>query len=86
MRDRLTFTCKLDRNHHVLHSIANSHRVEPRFDEVLDEQAKLDALSAYTSKGGEGVEAEVTVKAKGNTLVNFRNILRKGGVDRKSVV
>jgi len=56
-------------------------RVEPRFDEVLDEQAKLDALSAYTSKGEKGVEAEATVKAKGNTLVNFRNILKEGGVN-----
>jgi 2,4-dienoyl-CoA reductase-like NADH-dependent reductase (Old Yellow Enzyme family) len=40
----------------------------------------MDALSAYTSKGGEGIEAEATVKGKGNTLVNFRNILQKGGV------
>jgi len=55
-------------------------RVEPRFDEVLDEQAKMDALAAYTTQGGKGVEAEATVKVKGNTLVNFRNILRKGGV------
>lgn len=54
------------------------NRVEPRFDEVLDEQAKMDALAAYTSK--KGVEAEATVKVKGNTLVNFRNILQKGGV------
>jgi len=35
-----------------------TRRVEPRFDEVLDEQAKMDALSAYTSSGGKGVEAE----------------------------
>ncbi|KAF1996297.1 FMN-linked oxidoreductase [Amniculicola lignicola CBS 123094] len=54
------------------------HMVEPRFDEVLDEQAKLDALSAYTS--GKGVEAEATVKAKPNGLSQFRNILSKGGV------
>jgi 2,4-dienoyl-CoA reductase-like NADH-dependent reductase (Old Yellow Enzyme family) len=58
----------------------NANRVEPRFDEVLDEQAKMDALSAYTSSGGKGVEAEATVKVKGNTLVNFRNILKKGDV------
>ncbi|KAI4707499.1 hypothetical protein J4E89_007603 [Alternaria sp. Ai002NY15] len=56
------------------------HMVEPRFDEVLDEQAKMDALAAYTTQGGKGVEAEATVKVKGNTLVNFRNILKKGGV------
>jgi 2,4-dienoyl-CoA reductase-like NADH-dependent reductase (Old Yellow Enzyme family) len=40
----------------------------------------MDALSAYTSKGGEGVEAEATVKGKGNTLINFRSILQKGDV------
>ena len=42
-----------------------------------DEQKKMDALSAYTSKSG--VEAEATVKTK-CTLNNFREILRKGGV------
>jgi 2,4-dienoyl-CoA reductase-like NADH-dependent reductase (Old Yellow Enzyme family) len=59
----------------------NKHaRVEPRFDEVLDEQAKLDQLSAYTSS--KGVEAEASVKvAKKNTLVEFRKILAKGGVN-----
>jgi 2,4-dienoyl-CoA reductase-like NADH-dependent reductase (Old Yellow Enzyme family) len=46
----------------------------------LDEQAKLDALSAYTSSGGKGVEAEATVKVKGNTLIHFRSILKRGGV------
>ncbi len=40
----------------------------------------MDALSAYTSSDGKGVEAEATVKVKGNTLANFRNILKKGGV------
>ncbi|KAF2187173.1 FMN-linked oxidoreductase [Zopfia rhizophila CBS 207.26] len=54
------------------------HMVEPRFDEVLDEEAKMDALSAYTSTNG--VEAEATVKPKANTLVNFRRILSNGGV------
>lgn len=38
----------------------------------------MDALSAYTSK--HGVEAEATVKSKGNNLTSFRSILRKGGV------
>jgi 2,4-dienoyl-CoA reductase-like NADH-dependent reductase (Old Yellow Enzyme family) len=52
--------------------------VEPRFDEVLDEQAKLDALFAYTSD--KGVEAEATAKPKRASLVDFRNILSKGGV------
>lgn len=40
----------------------------------------MDALSAYTSSGHKGVEAEATIKTKGNSLVNFRNILKKGGV------
>lgn len=56
--------------------------VEPRFDEALDERAKLDALAAYTAHdGGEGVEAEATA-AKGpqNSLLPFRRILAKGGV------
>ncbi|KAF2682323.1 FMN-linked oxidoreductase [Lentithecium fluviatile CBS 122367] len=54
------------------------HMVEPRFDEVLSEQAKLDALAAYTSK--QGVEAEATIKPKINNLNIFRDVLRKGSV------
>ena len=54
------------------------HMVEPRFDEVLNEQAKLDALAAYT--GREGVEAEATTNSQGNSLDFFRGPLRKGGV------
>lgn len=73
-----TYTCELLHGTEV--SSANNPRVEPRFDEVLDEQAKMDALSAYTSTGGKGVEAEATVKVKGNSLTNFRNILKKGNV------
>ncbi|KAJ9301428.1 hypothetical protein DTO271G3_1563 [Paecilomyces variotii] len=55
------------------------HMVEPRFDEVLDESAKLDSLSAYT---GKGVEAEATAPKKivGNTLDHFRNVLKKSDV------
>lgn len=53
------------------------HSVEPRFDEVLDEQAKLDALSAY--KTGDGVEAEATRKMA-HSLIPFRRILSQGGV------
>ncbi|KAF2792889.1 FMN-linked oxidoreductase [Melanomma pulvis-pyrius CBS 109.77] len=53
------------------------HMVEPRFDEVLDEQAKLDALSAYTS--AKGVEAEATKKTR-HGLYSFRDILKKGNV------
>lgn len=53
------------------------HSVEPRFDEQLDENAKLDALSSY--KTGNGVEAEATRKVAAS-LVPFRQILQKGGV------
>jgi len=52
--------------------------VEPRFDEVLDEKAKMDALHAYNNLPG-GVEAEATVKTP-HSLGPFRNILKKGGV------
>ena len=39
----------------------------------------MDALAAYTSPSG--VEAEATTKtAKGNSLIPFRDVLRKGGV------
>ncbi|KZF25826.1 FMN-linked oxidoreductase [Xylona heveae TC161] len=55
------------------------HMVEPRFDEVLDEKAKMDALSAYTSQD-KGVEAEATAGPVGHSLVPFRQILLNGGV------
>ncbi|KAI9739661.1 MAG: hypothetical protein M1834_006379 [Cirrosporium novae-zelandiae] len=55
------------------------HMVEPRFDEVLDEKAKMDALSAYTNLTN-GVEAEATVKSAVNSLVPFRKILAKGNI------
>ena len=80
MSGQSTFTCKPFLLAVQVQPI-DKCRVEPRFDEVLDEQAKMDALSAYTSSGGKGVEAEATVKVKGNTLINFRNILKKGGVN-----
>ena len=70
-------TCKHYRRLDV-HNILTVCRVEPRFDEVLDEQAKLDALSAYTSD--KGVEAEATASPKKASLVPFRQILQKGGV------
>ncbi|KAI5247760.1 FMN-linked oxidoreductase [Aureobasidium subglaciale] len=53
------------------------HSVEPRFDEVLDEQAKMDALSAYGP--GKGVEAEATRKI-GHSLLPFRRILSKADI------
>lgn len=54
--------------------------VEPRFDENLDEQGKMDALAAYSKVAVEGVEAEVSAKAGVNSLVPFERILAKGGV------
>lgn len=42
--------------------------VEPRFDEVLDEQAKLDALTTTKSEG------------KVKSLNSFRQILAKAGI------
>lgn len=53
------------------------HSVEPRFDEVLDEQAKMDALSAYAN--GIVPEAEVTRKTQ-HSLDPFRRILQKGNI------
>jgi 2,4-dienoyl-CoA reductase-like NADH-dependent reductase (Old Yellow Enzyme family) len=56
------------------------HMVEPRFDEVLDEAGKMDALAEYSKDAAEGVEAEVTAKSGVNSLVPFQRILAKGGV------
>ncbi|KAG9239303.1 12-oxophytodienoate reductase 1 [Amylocarpus encephaloides] len=47
--------------------LAYVHMVEPRFDEVLDEQAKLDALTSKT-------------QSKVQSLVPFQQTLKKGGV------
>ncbi|GAD99298.1 12-oxophytodienoate reductase [Paecilomyces variotii No. 5] len=52
------------------------HMIEPRFDEVLDETAKMDALSAYT---GKGVEA-APKKTVGNSLDHFREVLKKADI------
>lgn len=46
-------------------------RVEPRFDEVLDEEAKLASLSNSESKS----------KKQQNTLNIFREILRPAGIN-----
>lgn len=45
------------------------HMVEPRFDEVLEEAAKLDSLERDTQSG-----------KTANSLIPFRNILQKGEV------
>jgi 2,4-dienoyl-CoA reductase-like NADH-dependent reductase (Old Yellow Enzyme family) len=52
------------------------HMIEPRFDEVLDEKAKLESLSTCT---GKDAEAETTGPKKivGNTLDHFRGVLKK---------
>jgi 2,4-dienoyl-CoA reductase-like NADH-dependent reductase (Old Yellow Enzyme family) len=48
------------------------HMVEPRFDEVLDESAKIAALADTKSATGK--------KQSKHSLTPFREILRKGGV------
>jgi len=53
------------------------HSVEPRFDEVLDEKAKMDALSAYGQN--KDVEAEATRKI-GHSLTHFRRVLSRGNI------
>ncbi len=51
--------------------------VEPRFDEELSEQGKMDALAAYSKTS---VDEAITIKAGVNSLVPFQRILAKGGV------
>lgn len=48
--------------------------MEPRFDEVLDENQKLAALAQYTSSDGRTAEKVV------NSLTPFRKILQGGAV------
>ncbi|KAK7609986.1 hypothetical protein BKA81DRAFT_298111 [Phyllosticta paracitricarpa] len=58
------------------------HMVEPRFDEVLDHQAKMNALAAYKANGN-GIEAEATrgkEVAYKPSLAPFSKILANGGV------
>lgn len=50
-------------------------RIEPRFDEVLDEQQKMEALAEYTASDGSEKSAP-----KRNSLTPFRTILKTGGV------
>ncbi|ROW03884.1 hypothetical protein VPNG_07238 [Cytospora leucostoma] len=51
------------------------HMVEPRFDEVLDEQQKMEALAVYTASNG----AEKS-PVKKNSLTPFRDILKTAGI------
>jgi 2,4-dienoyl-CoA reductase-like NADH-dependent reductase (Old Yellow Enzyme family) len=48
-------------------------RVEPRFDEVLDEEQKLAELSSYTS-------SETGSTKKKNSLTPFRKALQPAGI------
>ncbi|KAK7728630.1 hypothetical protein SLS63_006491 [Diaporthe eres] len=51
------------------------HMVEPRFDEVLDEQQKMESLAEYTASTGSDA-----APIKKNSLTPFRNILKSGGI------
>lgn len=54
---------------------ADANRVEPRFDEVLDEEQKMSALAEYTASG-----KDTPKKALMNSLTPFSNILRPAGI------
>ncbi|KAK4540019.1 hypothetical protein LTR36_009835 [Oleoguttula mirabilis] len=56
------------------HQLAYVHMVEPRFDEVLDEQAKLDSLADGAPASGKAVAA------RPNSLTPFREILAKADI------
>ncbi|PGH30774.1 hypothetical protein GX50_06448 [[Emmonsia] crescens] len=65
------------------HRPAYAHMVEPRFDEVLDEEAKLAALATTTkttTNGEQNGEEKKVEKAKDYSLDHFRAPLKKGGV------
>lgn len=51
--------------------------VEPRFDEVLDENAKLSSLSGTSSSSPDKANEKSVVVP---SLVPFRKILQKGGI------
>ena len=54
--------------------------IEPRFDEELDEKAKMAALDVYSKTVVDGVSSDITTRTGVNSLVPFRQILTKGGV------
>ena len=60
--------------------VAYVHMVEPRFDEVLDEQSKMDALASYSKTSAKNVRTEITAGASVNSLIPFRRILAQAGV------
>lgn len=57
--------------------VAYVHMVEPRFDEVLSEDAKLDSLGKTTVKA---VGAGTSKNASGFSLTPFSKILREAGI------
>ncbi|OAX79189.1 hypothetical protein ACJ72_06494 [Emergomyces africanus] len=62
------------------HRPAYVHMIEPRFDEVLDEEAKLAALAATTKTTASNGEQRNGEKSKDYSLDRFREPLKKGGV------
>jgi 2,4-dienoyl-CoA reductase-like NADH-dependent reductase (Old Yellow Enzyme family) len=60
-------------------------RVEPRFDEILDEEKKMAALATPTSSTANGErehehEAAPAMKTQSHSLTPFRNILQKSSI------
>lgn len=63
----------------LLRKLTDGHRVEPRFDEVLDEKQKLAALAQYTSSDGRTTE-DIPGQKVVNSLTPFRKILQGAGI------
>lgn len=74
------YLCKQIAELPTANRVAYVHMVEPRFDEVLDEQGKMDALASYSKSSAKNVDSEITAGTGVNSLVPFRRILAKGGV------
>jgi 2,4-dienoyl-CoA reductase-like NADH-dependent reductase (Old Yellow Enzyme family) len=74
------YLCKQIAELPVENRLSYVHMIEPRFDEELDEQGKMDALAAYSKLAVEGVSEDITARAGVNSLVPFRRILATGGV------
>jgi len=56
------------------------HMVEPRFDEVLSEEAKLSSLSATKTTVAKAVGAGASSNASDHSLSIFRNICTEGDI------
>jgi 2,4-dienoyl-CoA reductase-like NADH-dependent reductase (Old Yellow Enzyme family) len=59
--------------------LAYVHMVEPRFDEVLSEEAKFESLKASTTIV-KAVGAGASANAQGHSLIPFRRILKKADI------